>query len=532
MPTDMSGTTLQEWELLTEVSKMLTSFDKDRVLKDVIDLLMQSFGVRQSSLLMLSDPGGAEGWRHFSLRPQFNTGLLRMPLTEDASREGQRIANEGLARWVIQHRQGVIVEDTRSDERWREFPDTPAGIRSVLAVPFMHDETVVGVFTLQHPDPGHFSDQQLRLMIIIANQVSVAMRNAQLFTQMQSQQRQLETILRAMPDVLLVLDADGRFLLINDPAVEMLGCKDEQAAVGRLLQDYQGIDSALTMVIDIVGSPLQSGQRWSFESRSDQRKRDYLVTISVWEQAAGDKAGYVVVMRDVTQMRDLNRFKDEMLQMASHDLRSPLALIVGYCSLMELDIEPKSKTAEYLGIIQQQTERMTGLLDDLLRVEKIRNSPLELYEHVDFRDVVNSALNNIRALVDNKQQRLSAQIRLDGAPTVLISPALIREAMENLLNNAAKYTPKGGRVTASAYYEGSRFYFVVEDTGIGIPAEHLPRLFQSFYRARQPGSEDSDGRGLGLSLVKTIIERHEGEVWVESTVGVGSRFGFWLPYRA
>ncbi|MCA9908325.1 MAG: ATP-binding protein, partial [Anaerolineae bacterium] len=105
----------------------------------------------------------------------------------------------------------------------------------------------------------------------------------------------------------------------------------------------------------------------------------------------------------------------------------------------------------------------------------------------------------------------------------------VREAMSNLLGNAVKYTPEGGRINVTSYREDQRVYFIVEDTGIGIPLENLPRLFTSFYRVRQPGSEDIEGRGLGLSLVKTIIERHNGEVWVESSPGVGSRFGFWLP---
>lgn len=529
MPNALSGSNVQELDLLSEVSKMLTSFDKDRVLKSVIELVMRAFKVEQSSLLMHSDFGDNDTWRHFSLRPSFQTGLLRMPVTDDAYKQAQRIVNEGLTRWVIHHKQGLIIPDTREDSRWVELPDVPSGTRSALCVPFLQDERVVGVFTLQHGEPEHFSDSDLRLMSIIANQVSIAMRNAQLFARMQAQQKQLEAVLRSMPDVLLVLDADGDVLLVNDAAVDLLQCKDEFSAVGRSLKEFQSLDSALVLVIEIVSSPLQSGQRWSFEAHSDQRKRDYMINISVWEQQPGGQAGYVVVMRDITQMRDLNRFKDEMLQMASHDLRSPLALIVGYCSLMQLDVDPTTKMAEYLDVVQQQTERMTSLLDELLRVEKIRNSPLELYEQVDFRDIVNTALNNLRAAVDSKHQRLTANLRLDNTPNVLVSPSLVREAMENLLSNAVKYTPTGGRVIVISYVENHRLYFIVEDTGIGIGAEHLPRLFNSFYRARQAGTEDIEGRGLGLSLVKTIIERHKGEVWVESAVGVGSRFGFYIP---
>jgi PAS domain S-box-containing protein len=520
----------QELELLAEVSKMLTSFDQERVLKNVIDLLMTAFGVEQSSLLINSETGNSNDWRFFALRPQFKTGLLRAPLTDESAQNAQRLVNDGLARWVVQHKQGTIIENTQADPRWIELPDLPSGAGSVLSVPFLHEDKVTGVFTLLHPEAGHFTPHHLQLMTIIANQVSVAMRNAQLFTRMQSQQRQLEAILHAMPDVLLVLDETGHVLLLNEAGAKLLQCPDDQVAIGRALRDFKTTDTALGMIVDIVSSPLQSGQNWSFEAHSEQQKREYLVNITVWEQQKGGvRSGFVVVMRDITQMRDLNRFKDEMLQMASHDLRSPLALIVGYCSLMQLDVAGDSKLAEYLGIVQQQTERMTGLLDELLRVEKIRSSPLELYERVNFRDLVNTALNNVRASADNKQHRLQAVLRLEGVKPILINPGLIREAMENFLTNAIKYTPKNGKITVNVYLERNRVYFVVEDNGIGIPADKLQRLFSTFFRVRQAGTEDIEGRGLGLSLVKTIIERHKGEVWVESTVGVGSRFGFWLP---
>ncbi|MFN8450861.1 MAG: ATP-binding protein [Anaerolineae bacterium] len=109
-----------------------------------------------------------------------------------------------------------------------------------------------------------------------------------------------------------------------------------------------------------------------------------------------------------------------------------------------------------------------------------------------------------------------------------LNPVLIREAIENLISNAIKYTPDGGRICVRAFIQDDQLHFNVEDNGIGIPKEHLPRIFETFYRAKQAGSEGIEGRGLGLSLVKTIIERHGGEVWIESEQGSGSRFGFWI----
>jgi two-component system phosphate regulon sensor histidine kinase PhoR len=254
----------------------------------------------------------------------------------------------------------------------------------------------------------------------------------------------------------------------------------------------------------------------------------------VWENA-GERAaypapaGYVVVMRDITTLRDLNRFKDEMLQMASHDLRSPLALIVGYCSLITLEVPEDSVIQEYLDVIQRSTERMKALLDDLLRVEQIRNSPLELHEQVDILDLENQVLNNVRPLLESKNQHLEARLALENLPGVVVNPLLVREAMENLISNAVKYTPPGGRIIVRSYVQAGQLHFIVEDNGIGIPRQALARVFESFYRVRQEESGHEEGRGLGLSLVKTIIERHHGEVWVESEVGVGSRFGFWVP---
>ena len=253
------------------------------------------------------------------------------------------------------------------------------------------------------------------------------------------------------------------------------------------------------------------------------------MTVSAWEHPVADTGGYMVILRDITTMRDLNRFKDEMLKMASHDLRSPLALIVGYCSLIALDTPEDSPTQEYLTSILRATERMQGLLDDLLRVEQIRKSPLELHQKVDFCELFETALEHVRPQAEQKHHIIEEERWLDDVPLVTLNPVLIREAMENLISNAIKYTPDGGRICVRAFAQENQLHFNVEDNGIGIPKEHLPRIFETFYRAKQAGSEGIEGRGLGLSLVKTIIERHGGEVWVESEHESGSRFGFWIP---
>jgi two-component system phosphate regulon sensor histidine kinase PhoR len=410
------------------------------------------------------------------------------------------------------------------------FPGDTTPVRSALCVPFMHNEQVVAVLTLVHPEPGHFDERQLRMMTIVANQATVAIRNAQLFNRVESQQRQLEAVLYSIPDVLMVLDDAGKILLINPSASILLGGLEQQTANGQSLSAFVQTDRGLAPIQEIIDNPLQSGTYWSFETRSERHKLDFIVTISMWEDTARGVAGYVIVMHDITTSRDLHRFKDEMLKVASHDLRSPLSLIGGYCDLLSMDI-PASETHlhDYLDVIARSVERMNGLLDDMLRVEQVRSSPLELREPLDLNELINTVMGHMRPLASQKNHILTEHVPPDKLPGITADKVQIREAMDNLIGNAIKYTPAGGRIMISAYVEDNRFFFMVEDTGIGIPEEHLSRIFDSYYRAKQDGAEGIEGTGLGLSLVKTVVERHTGDVWVHSQPGVGSQFGFWLP---
>lgn len=519
---------LTDLDLLIQISTMLTTLDRDHVLRQVIALATRAVGAERFSLLL--HPDHRDDWIPLILdQPAHVEGPERLDADEPAFHLARRVLDQGLAGWALRNRQAALVTDTQTDERWVDFPDGSSRARSALAVPFIYEEEVLGVLTMLHTQPGHFTTHDLHLLTIIVNQATVAIRNAQLFNQMEQQKRQLEAILRAMPDILLVLDDRGRLMLINEAAANLLAPELPLSAFEkRDLADFIDRDHVLWPVQEIIDQPGDLTV-WSFEVRSSAH-RDYLGTAAVWATEPSSAGGYVVILRDITTLRDLNRFKDEMLQMASHDLRSPLALIVGYCDLIAMDTPAESHVHDYLDIIQRSTERMSGLLDDLLKVEQIRNSPLELNEQVDFAALIRTAVENTRSTAENKRQQLNTQLDLqDLPPAIVLNPVLIREAMENLITNAIKYTAEHGTITVRAWVKDGSAHFEVEDTGVGIPKAALPRLFESFYRVKQKGTEKVEGRGLGLSLVKTVVERHQGQVWVESEVGVGSKFGFRLP---
>jgi signal transduction histidine kinase len=165
----------------------------------------------------------------------------------------------------------------------------------------------------------------------------------------------------------------------------------------------------------------------------------------------------------------------------------------------------------------------------MLRVEQIRNSPLELHEQIDPQKLIKVVMVNARPAADQKKIHFEANLRLSNTLRLVADPVLIRQAMENLVNNAIKYTSANGEIIIRANENDQRFNFIVEDNGIGIPAESIPFLFESFYRVRDEQVRAVEGSGLGLSLVRDVIERHGGQVWVESEYQKGSQFGFWLP---
>ncbi len=513
---DMQQTTFKDLDLLAEVSELLKLSDLEKVLNHVLQLAAKSVGAEQIRFY----PNEAHWltWTNLLV----DTGrLLDVPFGIVNT-----VKPNSLLAWVLDNKLGDIIMDADKDKRWVE---STAGIRSILCVPFIYEDDVIAVITLTHSQPEHFNDYHLSLITIIANQASIALHNVHSFNRIQAQQRQLQVILQAMTDVMFVLNENGKLILLNDAAVKILGLSKINDARGMTVLNLVDIDGMFEPVAPLIAEEFGSQSDWSFETRSERLQRDYQVRMSTWHDTQQTVAGYLIVMHDITTLRDLHRFKDEMLRVASHDLRSPLALITGYADMIKLDApEDDEDIHEYVDIIKKSAERMDSLLEEMLRVERIRNTPLELHEQIDLEQTVKIVIINLRPLIEAKQHRFRADIRLKDIPRIKADPVLIRQSMENLITNAVKYTPEKGRVEVEAWYAEDKFQFKVSDSGVGISAEHLPYIFESFYRVKQTVTTEK-GTGLGLSLVNNVIERHHGELWVKSQLGRGSTFGFWLP---
>jgi len=511
--------TFEDLEILAEVSQLLTVVDLDGVMQKVIELAKRAVGAKNISLFL--QEGDQVDWDHL---------ITMRNLTPDKSFQVvTTVLNKGFAGWVSRQKEGAIIHDTFTDDRWHIFPDDPSTTRSALCVPFIHNDQVRAVMTLVHDEPSHFKPYHLRLMTIIANQATIALRNAQLFNTVNSQRRQLNAVLQSITDALLVLDQSGQILMLNEAALPLMEIEQQEQAIKQHIAEFVWVDSIFMPIVEAIKK--QQIPDKPFKIRSDRRQIDFQMTMTNWEDPLRHTAGYVLIMHDISEFEDLSRFKDEMLRLAGHDLRSPLALIAGYADMIALDTpEQESPVHGYVEVIKDSIDKMGSLIDDLLRVERVRNSPLELHEKTDPLALVKVVIVNSRIFAEAKELDLRTDLHLDNAPHIVVDRVLLRQAMTNLIHNAIKYTPKGGSVQVQAYIENEKFHFLVQDTGIGIAEEHLSHIFESFYRV-DDSKDYQKGSGLGLSLVKNVIARHHGEIWVKSRPNQGSRFGFWLPIK-
>jgi signal transduction histidine kinase len=226
----------------------------------------------------------------------------------------------------------------------------------------------------------------------------------------------------------------------------------------------------------------------------------------------------------------LSQYRSQLFRMLSHDLRQPLTVLKGYADLLKFSHQMGNSAlmGEYLEKIGRGSQDLSDLLEDVLLSVQIENPSRQDWEEISLRRVCEQAMEKHASLAELKHQQVEVQFTQEPTPCRGMSVQL-REAASNFISNAIKYTPEGGQIKLALWVEGERIYFEVTDSGFGISKERQARLFEAFYRAQEPGTEEIKGTGIGLSLVKGIIENHDGEVYFTSERGKGSTFGFWLP---
>ena len=347
-----------------------------------------------------------------------------------------------------------------------------------------------------------------------------------------------EAMIESTGDGVTVTDREGRILFMNPAAARML--KYEEAQV--IGKDYALVARAADKNGQFIPpekrplkTVLKTGQSFTnstanYYIKSDDSKFPAAITTSAII-LKDQIIGAIITFRDITHEKEIDRIKTEFLSLASHQLRTPLSAIRWFLEmLLAGDAGPlNSEQIEFLENINKSTNRMIQLVNDLLNITRIESGRIILEPRpTHLGNLIQEVLSELQPKIETKKQKIIVSIHPD-LSEVNIDPNLIRAVYLNLINNAIKYTPAGGEVTVMVSKKGNEIISQVTDTGYGIPTSEQKRIFEKFFRASNIIKKETEGTGLGLYLIKAIVESSKGKIWFKSQENVGSTFWFTLP---
>ena len=337
----------------------------------------------------------------------------------------------------------------------------------------------------------------------------------------------LLAVLTSMVEGVVAVDRGRRVLHMNAVAGEILG-SDPEGAVGESIGSITRVQEIVTALEETIQTTVDRQQEIVLPGHPQDRILE--IHAAPIRGGEGELAGAVIVLHDVTQLRRLEGVRRDFVANVSHEMKTPITVIRGIVETL-LDDPPveRDTRTRFLGKVKLQTERLSSIVSDLLTLARVESSHQAIDRNpLDLRDAVRESARALTASAESREVGLDIETPSDPVP-VLGDWSSLRLVVDNLLDNAVKYTRPGGRVHVRLSLEGESALLEVRDTGIGIEKQHLERIFERFYRVDKARSRELGGTGLGLSIVKHLVRAHAGEVMVESLLGRGSTFSVRIP---
>lgn len=334
-----------------------------------------------------------------------------------------------------------------------------------------------------------------------------------------------EAVLLSMFEGVMVVDVKGAILLMNHTLRDFLLVKDEPLGK-KPLEVIRNIE-----IQEIADNALKLKQGVESREISVLLPEEKILLVHATPVVRdGVAEGAVLVFHDITELKRLEKVRQDFVANVSHELRTPVSSIKGYAeTLLERALEDKENAKDFLKIIYSDSDRLAKLIDDLLDLSKIESGKLKMIlKPCAIEPIIKKVVSGLNKQAKDKSIAIKVDMSKD-IPDIIADETRIAQVLLNLIDNAIKYTQEGGVVTISAKEKADFVQIDVSDTGIGIPEKDLPRLFERFYRVDKARSRELGGTGLGLSIVKHIVQAHKGEVSVQSVEGRGSTFSFTIP---
>lgn len=512
---------LRQREYLLQISRAMTSrLDLPSVLRLILSSAVDMLG-GEAGLIALR---GTDG--QFAVRASIGIPVTALPLFRPL--------------W-----ENLPTSQDRSDLLGWRIPDLPArlglvaasvgiSLRQVVALPLILEESVEGVIYVFRTRDLSFSANDRQVLASFADQAAIAVRNARLYQQVSDEKRRLDAIIANSADGILILDRYQRVEVINRALSQLTGWSPAEAR-GRFCREILNLRDRQGRSLCERSCPLDfrtPHQRFYIEGDL-ARPNGKVVTVGVTYVPLYDQEGHLINIvcnvHDITRFREAEELKSTFISVISHELKTPVALIKGYAStLRREDAHWDEETLrEGLRVIEEESDKLATLIDNLLDASRIQVGALKLEMH----DV---SLPKLAAKVIS---RLKTQTTLhhftlefpEDFPIITGDEARLEAVFYNLLTNAIKYSAQGGEIRVGGYVREREVVVYVADQGIGIAQEDRDLLFQPFSRVDSGLTRRTPGVGLGLYLCRAIVEAHGGRIWFESTPGKGSTFYFALP---
>jgi two-component system, OmpR family, sensor histidine kinase VicK len=364
------------------------------------------------------------------------------------------------------------------------------------------------------------SDDEIGKLTQTFNYMAGELKNT--LIEISTEKNKLEAILNYMTDGVLAFNLKGEVIHANPISREILNTKSEEITFNEFSKKY-GFGITLEEVLYL--------KSFGDRERIIEIEGKYIKVYFVLIEADDEKIeGIVTVLQDITEQQKLELMRKEFVANVSHELRTPLTSIKSYAeTLLDGAIGDRETSERFLNVINSEADRMTRLVIDLLQLSRLDNQQMQWnMQKVFFVDLVRGSIEKLQLSAKNKEQRIESFI-IGDIPEIEIDKGRIEQVVINILSNAIKYTPAGGKITVFMGRMYSEVYVKVVDTGIGIPQDELSRVFERFYRVDKARSREMGGTGLGLSIAKEIVEAHGGTISISSKIGKGTEVAVKLP---